>query len=76
LLERQGVGQLRVFISRIHICVISDANLARSIIENKCWEGLDRILRLKESTKASSFLRVRPHGSSISQSYGHLKKKA
>jgi hypothetical protein len=29
----------------MHICVIRGAHLARSIIENKCWEGLDRIFR-------------------------------
>ena len=33
--------------------------------KNACWEGLDRIF--------VSFLRVRPHGSSMAQSYGRLK---
>jgi hypothetical protein len=59
--------------------VIRGNHLARSIIENKCWEGLDRIsdklltCGLKEGIKAVLFLRVRPHGSSMAQSYGHLK---
>ena len=44
-----------------------------------CWEDLDRILRevlaceLEEDVKALSFLKVRPHRSSIVQSYGRLK---
>jgi hypothetical protein len=50
--------------------VIRGAHLARSIIENKYWEGLDRIFRqtvkfgLKEGIKAVLFLQVRLHGSS------------
>jgi hypothetical protein len=41
--------------------VIRGAHLVRSIIENICWEGLDRILEnvlargLKEGTKAVDF---------------------
>jgi hypothetical protein len=46
------------FLLKIHIVVIRGAHLARSIIENICWEGLDRIFRefftcvLKEGIKA------------------------
>ena len=47
--------------------------------EITCWEGLDRILdkvlacELEEDAKALLFLKVRPHKSSIVQSYGRLK---
>ena len=30
---------------QIHIFVIRGARLARSIIKNTCWDGLDRIFR-------------------------------
>jgi len=54
----------------------------RSMTENKCWEGLDFILRkllacgLKEGIKAVWFLRVIFHGSSMAKSYVYLKMLA
>jgi hypothetical protein len=63
-------------ILQIQNFVIRGAHLARSIIENKCWEGLDRKLmtcELKEDVKVFSFLKVRPHWPSMVQSYGQLK---
>jgi hypothetical protein len=58
--------------------VIRGAHLARSIIEHICLEGLDRIFTetvnlWTEGIKAVLFLRVRPHGLSVAQKYGHLK---
>ena len=47
---------------QIHIFVIRGAHLARSIIEIKCWAGLDRIFGnaltcgLKEGSKAVRLL--------------------
>jgi hypothetical protein len=62
--------------------VIRGAHLARSIIENACWKGLDQIFRkiveieLKEVIKAFRFLQARPHGASVVKSYNHLKTLA
>ena len=59
--------------------MIRGSHLARSIIENKCWEGLDRILDkflsrgLKEGIKAFLLLKMGPHGISMAKSYGHLE---
>jgi hypothetical protein len=57
--------------------VIHGAHLATSIIENKCWEGLDRISDktltcvLDEGIKAVSLVRDVPYGLSMAYSYGH-----
>jgi hypothetical protein len=51
---------------------------ARSMTENKCWEGLDRISEklltcgLKENIMAARFRRFRARKSSMENSYGHF----